>query len=64
MEIIKKYENTLHSKLLYSMPDHELLHGAPFKEGEAQFIQEHINYRHNARLVLQKIGGSVYHGIF
>ena len=44
------------SKLHYDMPDHELLHGSLFKENEAQFIQEHIKYRHNARLVLQKIG--------
>jgi len=27
-----------------------------FKENEIQFIEEHIKYRHNARLVLQKIG--------
>ena len=48
--------NDLHSKLNYDLPDHELLHGAPFKENDVQFIQEHIKYRHNARLVLQKLG--------
>ncbi len=50
--------NTINFKpeLHYDMPDHELLHGAPFKENEIQFIEEHIKYRHNARLVLQKIG--------
>ncbi len=42
-------------ELHYDMPDHELLHGAQFKENKNPFIQEHIKYRHNARLVLQKI---------
>ncbi len=47
--------NDLHSELHYDMPDHKLMYGAPFKENEAQFVQELIKYRHNARLVFQKI---------
>lgn len=40
--------NDSRSELHYDMPDHDLLHGAPFKENEAQFVQELIKYRHNS----------------
>jgi hypothetical protein len=48
--------DVFHSKLHYEISDHELLHSAPFKQIEPQLLREHINYRHNAQLVLQKIG--------